>query len=359
MATQARLSSGDTLYKYELKQPLGRGSFGEVWLAHDLTISRDVAVKILNDPSVSVATHLQEAQVGNKLTHQNVVTVHYADVVSISQYQAHAVIIVMDYHSSGSTVSHLNSSNFMPVGQAVCIAIDILRGLEYLHEQNLFHNDIKPSNVLIGSIGEGILTDYGISCISQDLQPAQAPNAYVLHAAPETIDSKQISVLTDIYQVGMTLFRLINGIGLIQEQANRLGKSAFENKKKQGKVPDSKDYKPFVTRQLKTVINKATQVDSKKRYQSALEMRRSLESISIPGYWTTDPSGNYLGYSYNSIFTFQIQSNRNGMKFEAFRENQKTGRKTRISNYSHNALTDRQCYASQKKFMQAVIQGTV
>lgn len=358
MSSNIQLNPGDRLYKFELKQYIGGGHFGQVWLAHDLTIGKDVAVKILDDTMTPVAIHLKEAQLGNKLTHQNVVKVHYADVVPINNH-INTVIIAMDYHPIGSAVGQLNSSNFMPLNKSINIAIDILRGLEYLHEQSLFHNDIKPSNILIGSKGEGILTDYGISCVSQKLQPIQAPNSYVLHRAPETIASNQISTLTDIYQVGVTIFRLINGIGLVQEQANRLGIQQFESCKIQGKVPNPKDYQPFIIKRVKSIINKAVKVLPNQRYQSALEMRRALEALCIPGYWTTDALGQYVGYFNKNVFTFATQITRNGIKFEAFKENSDSGRKAKISSHSANSLSDHDCEIKKQKFMQAIVEGNI
>jgi len=358
MSSKIQFNSGDRLYKYELKQYIGGGYFGQVWLAHDLTLSRDVAVKILDDTMTPVAVHLKEAQLGNKLTHENVVRVHYADVVPINN-NVNTVIIAMDYHPTGSAVGHLNSSNFMPLNKSINIGIDILRGLEYLHEQNLFHNDIKPSNILIGFKGEGILTDYGISCISQKLQPTQAPSSYILHRAPETSNSNQISTLTDIYQVGITLFRLINGIGLIQEQANKLGDRQFETRKALGKIPNPNDYQPFITRRIKTVLNKAVRAIPSDRYQSALEMRRALEALSISGYWTTDALGQYIGYLNDNIFTFEVQTNRNGIKFEAFKKNSISGKKIKVSSHSANALSKEDCESKKQKFMQSVVDGRI
>lgn len=358
MSLKIQFNPGHRLYKYELKQYIGGGHFGQVWLAHDLTLSRDVAVKILDDTMTPVADHLKEAQLGNKLTHENVVRVHYADVVPIN-HNVNTVIIAMDYHPSGSAVGCLNPSNFMPLNKSINIGIDILRGLEYLHEQNLFHNDIKPSNILIGCRGEGILTDYGISCISQKLQPTQAPNSYILHRAPETSNSNQISTLTDIYQVGITLFRLINGIGLIQEQANKLGDQQFETRKAMGKIPNPNDYQPFITKRIKTVLNKAVRHIPSERYQSALEMRRALEALSISGYWTTDSLGQYIGYLNENIFTFEVQTNRNGIKFEAFKQNSSSGKKIRVSSHSANSLSKEDCESQKQKFMRSVVEGNI
>lgn len=229
MSLAITINPGDSLYKYQLIRRIGGGHFGEVWLAHDLTVSRDVAVKILDESMAPVAENLKEAQLGHKLDHKNVVHVQYADVVQLGG--ASVVIIAMDFHPGGSIVGQLNSSNFLSITQSLRIVTDILRGLEYLHEQDLYHNDIKPSNILLGPRREGVLTDYGISCLSQGLQPAPAPNAYVLHRAPETGVHNNISVQTDVYQVGLTLFRLINGISLVGDLRDSIGKDRAQVEK--------------------------------------------------------------------------------------------------------------------------------
>lgn len=148
-----KFNAGDQLYKYLLRQHIGGGHFGQVWLAHDLTLARDVAVKILDESMAPVAAHLNEAKVGNRLEHPNVIHIHYADVVGTPS--GNVVAIAMDYHPNGCATSQLNPTNFVPMTEAIRITIDILRGLEYLHESGLFHNDIKPSNILIGPRGRG------------------------------------------------------------------------------------------------------------------------------------------------------------------------------------------------------------
>lgn len=346
---------GDQLYKYQLRHYIGGGNFGRVWLAHDLTLARDVAIKILDESMASVAEHLNEAKVGNRLEHANVVHVHYADVVGTSA--GNVVAIAMDFHPNGCATSQLNPSNFMPMTEAVRITIDILRGLEYLHESGLFHNDIKPSNILIGPRGEGILTDYGISCSSPGLKPAKAPNAYVLHKAPETIADGNITLATDIYQVGLTLFRLLNGVGTVRDLRNSLGKKRFEELKAKGRVPRKQDYLPFIPPSLSRIITKATKADPAERYSSALEMRRALEAISLAGYWTTDASGNYLGVSGDRTFRFTREKNVYGYKFNAFRTRLASGNETRVARVSGARLSKEEFENHRKEFMLAVVNG--
>ena len=242
---------------------------------------------------------------------------------------------------------------------AIRITIDILRGLEYLHEQGLYHNDIKPSNILIGPRSEGILTDYGISCLSPDLQPAQAPNAYVLHRAPETGVHNNISVQTDVYQVGLTLFRMVNGIGLIRDLRESLGQDRFEEFKTQDKIPRKQDYQDFVPSNIKRVITKATKSDPTERYQSSLEMRRALEAIALHGYWTTDSTGSYMGYFNNQIFRFEINKTNKGLNLNAFRKRIDSGKETKVGAMTAKNLTPQELNNKRKAFMLAVVNGTL
>jgi len=349
-----KFNAGDRLYKYQLKHHIGGGHFGEVWLAHDLTLARDVAIKILDENMASVAENLNEAKVGNRLEHPNVIHVHYADVVRTPS--GNVVAIAMDFHSNGCATTQVNSSNFLPMTEAIRITIDILRGLEYLHESGLFHNDIKPSNILIGPRGEGILTDYGISCASPSLSPVKAPNVYILHAAPETIATCNITLSTDIYQVGLTLFRLLNGVATIRDLLNSVGEKQFEDLKAKGKVPRKQDYLPFPS-SVARVIAKATKPNPTDRFQSALGMRRALEAISVTGYWTTDATGDYLGVLGNQTFRFSQEKTKSGYRFNAFRTRLESGNETRVAKMSGSRLNNDEIKKHKKDFMLSVVNG--
>lgn len=350
------LTAGDILYKYELKSHLGGGCFGDVWLAHDRSISKDIAVKILSS-NASIDERLQEARIGNRMEHPNLVKVHYADII---QHQAeNIVIIAMDYLEKGAITNKVNAMNFLPIPLAIKFIIDILRGLEYLHEYNLYHSDIKPQNILVGDQNEGILTDYGISCHSPQGCSTPHRGFYKLHAAPEVISSGEMSVQTDIYQVGLTAFRLINGLGTIRDKFLKVGEDGFNTLVDQGKIVLSHDYHLFVPRNLKTIINKSINIDPSKRYQSALQFRRSLEHLIYPGYWTCDSSGKLVGNNSTYEFTFHITpKNSNLFDLIAYKTNKISGRKTKISMFSQNNITKLQLDGSLQTFFQWVTIGT-
>ena len=136
---------------------------------------------------------LREAQIGNRVEHNNLVYVHQADVVPVAG--DHAVILAMDYQPNGSVETLANPAGYLPLPGVLRIARDILQGLEYLHARSFFHNDIKPGNILLGPQQQAMLSDYGITGVSANGAPVAAPNAYLLHRAPEVVATGNIGVI--------------------------------------------------------------------------------------------------------------------------------------------------------------------
>lgn len=348
---------GTQIYKYQLTARIGGGGFGDVWLANDTTVNKQVALKILEAATVTIDERLTEARIGHRLIHQNLVKVHYADVVPYNGINL--VLIVMDYQAAGSVLGKLNPGNFLTLPEAKTCLIDILRGLEYLHELGLYHSDIKPNNILCGTNGEHLLTDYGISCHSPTLGPVAPRNAYRLHIAPEVLGAMQIDGHTDIYQVGLTAFRLLNGIGCLHDKYSRLGDSAYIDLIQRGRLIEASDYQPFIPRRFKSIVNKAISVNPADRYQSALDMRRALEALAFPGYWTCDANGQLIGHSGGRHFHFEEHSLPRGtFKFTALKTNRNSGRITRVGAYCGNRVTRAQANDLKKRFMQFVVTGT-
>ena len=350
------LNVGDSIYKYELLKRIGNGNFGHVWIAKDHTLDKEVAVKILDDTQEPVFKHLQEAKYGNCVVHQNVVHVHYADV--IEHNGSNLVIIAMDYHPLGSVLSELNSANYVEIKRATKIVIDVLKGLEYLHEKKIFHNDIKPSNILISQNKNALLTDYGISIQTTDLQPTQSPNSYLLHAAPETLTTQNISVQTDIYQLGLTFYRLINGIGNIKDIRARLGNSEFNQAKLDGELLSNKDFLPFIPNNLRKVILKAINANPAQRYQTALEMRKVLERMALFGFWTIDDAGAEVGQLNTNTYSYEQVKKNGNIEFIPFKTSI-SGRKTKIHNRIETCKDLSKFEKVKSKFMQDIVLGNI
>ncbi len=351
----AQLLPGTQLYKYHLHHRIGGGSFGEVWLAEDRAVGHEYAIKIL-EPGTPVHHRLREAQVGHILDHNNVVRVHQADVTRLGQNEY--VIIAMDYMPNGPITRLANPSLYIPLPETIRIGRDVLRGLEYLHGHDFFHNDVKPENVLIGPQGQGMLTDYGIVGITQDGAPVPPPTFYKIHAAPEVLNANAITAQTDVFQAGLTLFRMAVGLDTLRQKFNALGEQAYYNAVVQANLISASDFPAYVPSRLRRVIQKATNPDLAERYQSALEMRRELEKLNYPGFWTVEANGDFVGCNGAYRYRFE-QTKKAGNRYDvcALKQSRQTGRETRCTKYCKKNITNAVAKKEISKFVKAVVEG--
>lgn len=338
--------------KFEYKKLLGKGCFGQVILARDKILEKDVALKVIKE---ATSASFAEAENGNLLSHPNLVKVHSADYCS----EQKILIIEMDYHPNGSICTRYNSENFLPVKEAVGYIKDVLRGLEALHAENRYHNDIKPRNILVGNNEEGILTDYGISLKTQNKEPATCRSFYILHSSPEMQSQNLASVKSDLYQVGMTLFRLICGDGILEDKFNEIGMDNYARHKQEDKLIASKDYPCFIPSGLKKVIQKAVSSNPEQRYHSAREMRNALENLTLIGSWTVTNKGEYIGKDSRYEYFFQ-ESQQNGKhNFIAFKKSLKSEKINKITKYCLKQGTKSALNKAKKNFMQDVVLGKI
>ncbi|WP_193177139.1 serine/threonine-protein kinase [Oricola nitratireducens] len=349
------ITNGTTFYnKYRLVRPIGRGSFGEVWLAQDQAVNHEYAIKVLN-AGIGIDQRLQEAQVGHAFTHNNLVRVHQADVATDDK-----VVIAMDYFPDGSITTLANPGNFLTLPTALRTVIDMLQGLEHLHLHNFFHNDVKPQNILRGPQGQAKLADYGIVGISTNGAAVQPSSWYVLHAAPETVAGNGIEARTDIFQTGLTLFRLLVGLGALEAKFNSLGGAAYTNALARGSLINRAEFPPFIPNAVCRAVMKAIDPDPAKRFQSALEMRRALEKLSFAGHWTIDATGMLSGEDVRHTYRFEhTPAGGANACVAAFKTNRTSGRETRISQFSSKNLSNAEANKLIVSFLKAVVEGKV
>lgn len=348
-------SRGETVYKYKLLDRIGGGNFGTVWKVEDASIDSVIAIKILDKAQYSIDERLLEAKIGNRLQHANVVNIKYADV--IMKDDKNIVVVAMPWYRRGSIVNQVNSHNFIDLNFGIKCIIDILRGLEYLNENGYFHCDIKPNNILIGENNEAILTDYGITRYSPSFEAVKPRDMYLPHIAPETIENNNYDIRSDIYQLGLTAFRLLNGVGLVKEKFLK-NRENFKGEVLAGKLITDSCYQPFIPKQVKRIITKAVNCNPNERYQTALEMRRDLEKLHFPGYCTADESGNLVAIDSNFIFRYEIQAvNDKKVNLLAFKKSRKSFKETRFSKYCLNNLARKELNKAIQSFLCGVITG--
>ena len=254
--------------KYEIIKKLGEGSFGEVFLVRHKHLDRKEAAKIIKTHNFTRT--LQEAKNIQQLRHENIIEIYDADIL----LDKSGIFMTMKYHPQGS----IANLKFVSRRQLVDIAIHILRALEHAHGKKFIHRDIKPNNILLDKHQKAILTDFGLSAKINDL--ANAPQyQYRYHIAPEVASSKEKeNFKTDLYALGVTMHRLING----DENWLKIIKPTELHKKIiKGKYPDRLNYRPDISLNLVKIINKALNINSLKRYQSAKKMLKDIEKKAI------------------------------------------------------------------------------
>ena len=346
---------GMMLYKYQLLSFIGSGSFGEVWLAHDAALNREFAVKILR-PNMTVDARLREAQIGNRLTHNNLVRVHQADVVPHAG--AEVVMLAMDYHPAGSVEKLANPAGFIPMTAVLRIGRDILQGLDHLHSKSFFHNDIKPGNILLGDQGQAMLSDYGITGVSSGGAPAPAPDAYLLHCAPEVRATRNVDAASDLFQVGMTLSRLLIGLTHLSGIWAKVGQKGYEDRIDAAKLITTADFPSHIPPALRRVILKSISPDPASRYATALDMRRELEKLHFPGCWTVDATGREIGEDRTFSYTYEKAAVAGGLfDVSCTRTNLRSGNTQRVTKFCGGGLDVKRAEKLVSDFKLAVVTG--
>jgi eukaryotic-like serine/threonine-protein kinase len=266
---------------FELQQRLGSGYFGEVWLAFDVGLGVLQAIKFISPSKVPNPQNMfQEAQILKYAECSNVVK-----VFSAGEYENNQIYVVMEYLPRGSVEDEVKGG-YLELTRAKRLMIDVLRGLEYAHSKEILHRDIKPANILIGESSDGKLSDFGLAMPLKSIASGVhnlKDYAYVYHQAPEVLEHRRYSVLSDIYACGVTLYRLVNGDAYLPvlDAIDDLGDLILS-----GKFPDRNKYREFIPKNLRSLINKSMNVNPSDRYQSAKDMRHALEQILIDKNWT-------------------------------------------------------------------------
>ena len=263
---------------------LGAGHSGELWLEHDDELQRDCAARYLKPDRVAPGLDpLAEVQQLLLAEHDHVVTVYSAAL-------EHGVAVIrMEYLPAGSVADHYGSGP-LPVATAMAVTIDAARGVEHLHSRGLLHRDLKPANLLLGPTGQVKVSDFGLAC-SQFSPGDGPPMGYQLHLPPEALAGSGVieTVAGDIYALGITLYRLLEGDAALASPAAGPERDALVA---EGLFPDRTALSPHVHGSLRRALAKALHVDPAERFGSASDLRHALEKAHPVVAWTPASEGN-------------------------------------------------------------------
>jgi len=275
---------------FDFKERLGNGHFGEVWRVVDTGLDAVRALKLISPSKVWNPNNLfHEAKLLKQAEHPNVVKVEETGTMADGK-----IYVAMEYLQKGSLADEAKGA-YVPLTRAQRIMVDTLRGLQHAHERELLHRDIKPANILVGPNAEGKLSDFGLAVPKgTSLKALGAKDyAYILHLAPEIHNGAEYSVRSDIYAAGVTLYRLINGdIYLPTMRPDEIRQACID-----GKYPDRNNYREFIPRPVRSLVNRAMALDPSRRYRTAEEMRHALEQLCICINWNEQTLSNGIRWA--------------------------------------------------------------
>jgi eukaryotic-like serine/threonine-protein kinase len=196
--------------RYQIVRKLGQGGMGAVYLARDISLDHEVAVKVNQNPAAEgVNQFLREARLLAALRHANLPRVTDYFILDSSQY------LVMDYIPGKDLDALLEGKGPLPVEQVMAWAQQLGSALSYMHRQTppVIHRDIKPGNIKLTADGEAVLVDFGIAKATPTDQATEtAARSYTPgYAPPEQYGGGRTSPLSDQYALAATLYTLLSG----------------------------------------------------------------------------------------------------------------------------------------------------
>lgn len=263
---------------FQRKERIGEnGENSEVYVVHDEHLDAELVVKQVKTDGFNEERYLLEAQLLYKSTHPNVVQVLYACK------DAQHIYIAMPYYQNGS-LHQIASKQGLTCRQVIRYSIHFLSGLNNIHSKGLLHFDIKPDNILISDSDEALLSDFGFAKNMDEDGFATPEATYRDHLPPESAHTRDFSNSADIYQVGLTLYRLLAGLDSIENQRHAFKNGAeLAAAQRRGTYPDYSRLPLHVPKKLKTIIKNCLRFDPDTRYQSVIDLLNDLSSIDDLG----------------------------------------------------------------------------
>jgi serine/threonine-protein kinase len=266
----------DRIGRYRIVSELGRGGMGVVYKAHEESLNRFVAIKVLGehldaDP-VHVERFLREAQSAARLNHPNIVQIYSVSEEEGSHY------FVMEYVSGVSLSQLLRSREPLDEMKASRIILQTAAGLQAAHDHGVIHRDIKPANLLIDDRGLVKIADFGLALMGGAVSRLTATGMFMGtpgYLSPEQCLDRDIDHRTDIYSLGVTFFEALAGrVPFAADSPLALLRQIVEVE-----PPDLGELKPGVDKGLRELVERMMAKDREQRPSTCAEVISTLRPI--------------------------------------------------------------------------------
>lgn len=260
--------------RYKILKLIGGGGMSNVYLAHDIILSRDVAIKILRyDLSNEEELHRRfqrEALSATSLTNPNIVSIYDVGEDGDMHY------IVMEYIKGKTLKQYIQEFSPLSAARSVHIMKQLTSAISHAHENGIIHRDIKPQNILMDEEGNVKITDFGIatSLGATSFTQTNSVIGTVHYLSPEQARGGVATMKSDIYALGIVFYELLTG------ELPFSGESAVSIALKhlQAETPSVREFDASIPQSVENIVLKATAKDQNHRYSNAEEMEEDLNT---------------------------------------------------------------------------------
>lgn len=258
--------------RYEILKSIGEGGMANVYLAHDVILDRNVAIKVLRGDLAGdekfVRRFQREALSASGLSHPNIVEMYDVGEDDGTYY------IVMEYIEGKTLKQLIKKRGKLTLSESIDIMLQLTDGIDHAHASYIIHRDIKPQNIMIQGNGEIKITDFGIAIALNNTQLTQTNSVMgsVHYLPPEQASGKTPTVKSDIYSMGILFYELLTG--QLPFKGDNAVEIAFKHIKND--IPSIREIDNTIPQSIENIVLKATAKNPKNRYASAKEMHDDI-----------------------------------------------------------------------------------
>jgi serine/threonine protein kinase len=271
---------GTPIGPYVVRAALGAGGMGEVYLAHDARLGRDVAIKVLPAEYAADADRLrrfqQEARAASALNHPAIVTVHDVGNAGAHPYLCMELVL-------GETLRQLLAAGPIPLRRALAIAAQVADGLAKAHDAGIVHRDLKPENVMVTTDGFAKILDFGLAKLVEsavegaDTVVSPRTNAGTVmgtagYMSPEQATGRHADARSDQFSLGVVLYELVTGRRAFDKPTPVETLSAIVREE----VTPVESIQPATPLPVAWIIERCLQKDPLERYASTRDLARDI-----------------------------------------------------------------------------------